>query len=81
MNRRWGSASRTSGSEASKAGAPTGVYLLLVLTTLLWGGGPVAGKIALRGIPPITIGFLRFGLAAAILMLVRGRSFPGWRPG
>ena len=79
MNRRWGSTSPTSGSETSRAGAPTRVYILLVLTTLLWGGGPVAGKLALRGIPPITIGFLRFGLAAVILMLVRGRSFPGWR--
>ena len=79
MNRRWGSTSPTSGSETGRAGAPTGVYLLLILSTLLWGAGPVVGKLALRGIPPITIGFLRFGLAAAILMLVCGRSFPGWR--
>lgn len=60
-------------------GSGARIYLLLILTTLLWGGGPVAGKLALRGIPPITVGLLRFGLAAAILTLVYGRSFPGWR--
>lgn len=43
------------------------VYGLIVLTTVLWGGGPVAGKLALQGFPLMTIGVLRFGIAALIL--------------
>jgi len=54
------------------------VYLLLFLTVLMWGGGAVAGKLALRGIPNLTVGFLRFGLAALILWVVCRREFPRW---
>jgi drug/metabolite transporter (DMT)-like permease len=48
------------------------VYLWLLLATVFWGGGPVAGKIALQGVPTITLGVLRFGAAAAILVAVYG---------
>jgi drug/metabolite transporter (DMT)-like permease len=55
------------------------VYLLLFLTVLMWGGGAVAGKLALGGIPNLTVGLLRFGLAALMLWAVRRREFPRWR--
>jgi drug/metabolite transporter (DMT)-like permease len=55
------------------------VYALLLLTTVLWGAGPVAGKIALRGIPTITIGMLRFGLASLTLFLTLPGRIAGWR--
>jgi len=54
------------------------VYLLLFLTVLMWGGGAVAGKLALRGIPNLAVGLLRFGLAALTLWVVFRREFPGW---
>jgi len=55
------------------------IYILLLLTTVLWGAGPVAGKIALQGIPTITVGVLRFGLASLILFLVARSRISGWR--
>jgi len=56
------------------------MYALLLLTTLLWGAGPVAGKIALQGIPTITVGMLRFGLTSLLLSRSRLRT-PGVSPG
>lgn len=55
------------------------VYALLLLTTVLWGAGPVAGKLALQGIPTITVGMLRFGLASLVLFLIAHRRIAGWR--
>lgn len=55
------------------------MYVLLLLTTILWGAGPVAGKIALQGIPTITVGMLRFGLTSLLLFLVAYRRISGWR--
>jgi drug/metabolite transporter (DMT)-like permease len=55
------------------------IYLLLFLTVLMWGGGAVAGKLALRGIPNLAVGLLRFGLAALTLWAVARREFPRWR--
>jgi drug/metabolite transporter (DMT)-like permease len=52
------------------------VYLLLFLTVLMWGGGAVAGKLALRGIPNLAVGLLRFGVAANTLWDVFRRHFP-----
>lgn len=54
------------------------VYLLLFLTILMWGGGAVAGKLALRGIPNLAVGLLRFGFAAFTLWIVFRRDFPRW---
>jgi len=65
-----------------RSGVPTPagrIYVLLVLTALLWGAGPVAGKIALEGIPTITLGMLRFGLASLTLFLVAHPRIAGWR--
>jgi len=55
------------------------VYVLLLMTTVLWGAGPVAGKIALQGIPTITTGMLRFGLASLTLFLALPGRIAGWR--
>ncbi len=40
-------------------------YLFLLLTTLLWGGNSVAGKLAVDHISPMTLVFLRWVLAVA----------------
>ena len=42
-------------------------YLLMVLTTMFWGGSFVAGKIALPEFPPMTLTFFRFLLATAMI--------------
>lgn len=48
-------------------------YLLLVLTTLFWGGNAVAGKLAVGHISPMMLSTLRWGLAA-LLMLAIGHA-------
>jgi len=42
--------------------------LLMALTTAFWGGSFVAGKIALRDFPPMTLTFFRFLIATAIIL-------------
>jgi drug/metabolite transporter (DMT)-like permease len=54
------------------------IYLLLLLAIVLWGGSPVAGKLAIRGIPPITAGVLRYGAASLVLLVLFGRRLPSW---
>ena len=46
----------------------TKTYLLMALTTAFWGGSFVAGKIALREFPPMTLTFFRFLIATAIII-------------
>ena len=41
---------------------------LMTLTTAFWGGSFVAGKIALREFPPMTLTFFRFLVATAIIL-------------
>ncbi|PDQ21126.1 EamA family transporter [Mesorhizobium sanjuanii] len=48
-------------------------YLLLMITTLLWGGNSVAGKLAVDHISPMTLVFLRWVLAVLIMLPI------GWR--
>ena len=43
-------------------------YILMALTTAFWGGSFVAGKIALREFPPMTLTFFRFLIATAIII-------------
>jgi drug/metabolite transporter (DMT)-like permease len=80
-----GPAPWTVGSDVTDHSEPTRhhpvgrVYALLLLTAVLWGAGPVAGKIALQGIPTITVGMLRFGVASLALFLVAHRRISGWR--
>ena len=55
------------------------VYLLILLTTLFWGGTPVAGKLVIQEIPPLTTGVLRYGLAALLLAATFWRHLPSPR--
>jgi drug/metabolite transporter (DMT)-like permease len=67
------------GGEPTRDGASLAqIYLLILLTTVLWGGNPVAGKLAIRDLPLITIGVLRYGLASLVLFSLFGRQFPSW---
>lgn len=52
------------------------MYVLLFLTALLWGGTAVAGKLVLRELPPLTVGALRYTLAAVILTTAYRRELP-----
>lgn len=49
-------------------------YLLLLLTTLLWGGNAVAGKLAVGHVSPMTLVFLRWAMAVLILLPISGRA-------
>ncbi|MBI2000413.1 MAG: DMT family transporter [candidate division NC10 bacterium] len=55
------------------------IYPLILLCTAIWGGTPVAGKLAIRDLPPMTVGVLRYGLASLALMVLFGRHLPSWR--
>ena len=48
-------------------------YLFLLSTMLLWGGNSVAGKLAVGHVSPMTLVFLRWVMAVAILLPI------GWR--
>ncbi|TCP52692.1 drug/metabolite transporter (DMT)-like permease [Tumebacillus sp. BK434] len=48
-------------------GSPRGIYLLLLLVPLFWGGAFGSGKHVLTEIPPFLTATLRFGLAGLIL--------------
>jgi drug/metabolite transporter (DMT)-like permease len=54
------------------------IYLLILVTVAIWGGTPVAGKLAIRDIPPMTVGFLRYGLASLVLLVLFSRQLPSW---
>ena len=43
-------------------------YIFLLLTTLLWGGNSVAGKLAVDHVSPMTLVFLRWVLAVLIML-------------
>lgn len=44
-----------------------GVHVLMIITTLLWGGAFIAGKFSTPHIPTFTLTFLRFLFASVIL--------------
>ena len=46
----------------------TNPYLLLTLTTLIWGGNTIAGKLAVGHVSPFSLTFLRWCVALAILL-------------
>ncbi|WP_054313879.1 DMT family transporter [Mesorhizobium sp. 1M-11] len=50
-------------------------YALLLLTTLLWGGNAVAGKLAVGHVSPMTLVFFRWVMAVVILLPIGGRAF------
>ncbi len=45
-------------------------YVLLLLTTLFWGGNAVAGKLAVDHISPMVLNALRWAVAAAIMTAI-----------
>jgi drug/metabolite transporter (DMT)-like permease len=66
--------SRMSASgQTSEASSPGGwvanqPYLLLSLTALFWAGNAIVGRHAAGHIPPVTLSFLRWGLAFLIIL-------------
>lgn len=50
-------------------------YVLLLVTTLLWGGNAVAGKLAVGHVSPMTLVFFRWVMAVVILLPIGGRAF------
>lgn len=48
-------------------------YLLLLATTLFWGGNVIAGKLAVGHVSPMLLNALRWGFAFAVLLAI------GWR--
>lgn len=53
------------------------LVLLLSLPPLLWAGNAVVGRMMVGQVPPLTLNFLRWGLAALILLPMAWRSlFP-----
>jgi drug/metabolite transporter (DMT)-like permease len=53
---------------AGLLGAVAQARLMLVLTTLFWGGNAVAGKLAVGEISPFVLTFLRWSLAALLVL-------------
>lgn len=55
-----------------------GVYVLLTITAILWGGNAVAAKYVVGELPPVTTAFFRFSLVSIILVVLafytEGRS-------
>ncbi|SDF14414.1 DMT family transporter [Sporolituus thermophilus] len=47
-----------------------GVYILLTLTAILWGGNAVAAKYTVGELSPVTTAFLRFAAVSVILILL-----------
>lgn len=45
-------------------------YVLLLLTTLFWGGNAVAGKLAVDHISPMVLNAMRWALASAIMLAI-----------
>lgn len=67
-------------SEARREPRPlVRIYLLLLLATVLWGGSQVAGKLAIREIPPMTAGVLRYGMSSLALLALFGGRLPPWQ--
>src|SRR5579883_211773 len=60
--------------QTSRAAAPSQVwlanqpYILLSITALCWAGNAIVGRLAAGHIPPVTLGFLRWSIAFALLL-------------
>ena len=61
-----------------KSLAPT--YLKLLGSALFWGGTYTAGRIVVRHVEPFSASFLRFAIAAVLLVLITWRSEGGIPP-
>ena len=49
--------------------------LLMTLPPLLWAGNAVVGRMAVGTVPPLTLNFLRWALAALLLLPLGWRAF------
>jgi drug/metabolite transporter (DMT)-like permease len=56
------------------APTPAAAYLLLTLTMLFWAGNFVVGRWAAGQVPPISLAFLRWSGAAALILAVAWRA-------
>lgn len=52
---------------------PRNAYVLLLLTTLFWGGNAVAGKFAVGHVSPMMLNTLRWGVASLVLLVIARR--------
>lgn len=72
------------GPTGSPTGGPIGwlfgnAYLLLVLTTLSWGGNAVAGRLAVGEVSPMALTALRWtGVVLLVLIFARHRLIAEW---
>ncbi len=68
----WAHLAGTNPAMSTPPRSPAGIfdrpYLLLVLTQLLWAGNIVLGRVAAGEIPPLMLAFLRWSIAAAIIL-------------
>src|ERR1700732_4722002 len=71
---------RTTGAAASGSWIANQPYLLLSITALCWAGNAIVGRLAAGHIPPVTLAFLRWGLAFLIILPIAwkhlGRDWP-----
>jgi drug/metabolite transporter (DMT)-like permease len=58
--------------------ASLAVYAKLTLTAIFWGGTFIAARVVARGVPPLSATFLRFAIAAAVLLPLLRRSEGRW---
>src|SRR5215831_20389000 len=71
MNRaRRMSASETTSTAGSGNWLANQPYLLLSFTALFWAGNAIVGRLAAGHIPPVTLSFLRWGLAFLTILPV-----------
>lgn len=64
---------RPGAPEPASSGFYSNAALLLVLTTLFWGGNAIAGKFAVGHVSPMILTALRWLIATAILVIVAHR--------
>lgn len=55
-------------------------YLLLIATTLAWGGNAIAGQLARDHVSPAVLVFLRWFLVAFLMAVLYGRDLPAHWP-
>lgn len=66
-------------SSPAQKPAPASVFVRLVLVSLFFGGSFVAGKLAVKGVPPYTVALLRFLIASVVLyMFMIITEGPNW---
>src|ERR1700709_1958940 len=59
---------QTSGARSSGSWIANQPYLLLAITALCWAGNAIVGRLAAGHIPPVTLSFLRWGIAFLIIL-------------